>query len=92
MAKRRKKGLDDLEILKLAAADSPEDFKVGMNFSEKAIQNINATAEQMRSESDRAYLCYWVRLSAYVNYTLQGIIDMAAGRKKLEDFTPADFM
>jgi hypothetical protein len=92
MDKRRKKvlnhsdGLDDFELLKYFAADSPEDFRVGMNFSEKAIQNINETAKQMSSESDQAYICYWLRLTAYINYTMQGLVDMATGKKTLADF------
>ena len=92
MAKRNRKdlnhsdGLNDFELLKIFAADSPEDFRVGMNFSEKAIQNINETAKQMSSESDRAYICYWLRLTAYMNYTMQGLVDMATGKKTLEDF------
>ena len=81
---------NDAELLGLFEEEYPLECKRASIYSNNVIKEIEKNIVAAKDESDLTYVIYWLQLTVYTNFVMDGLADMATGgtrKKSMTTFT-----
>lgn len=82
MAKKKKYLSNDAELLGALELEHPEEYKTANICSSRAIDAIEGYASSLFMQSDLTYIIYWLQLTTYVNFIMDGLTKQAENSYK----------
>ena len=82
MSKKKNYVSNDIELLEAFEVRHPEEYKTANIFSSRAIDAIEGHASSLFMQSDLKYVLYWLQLTTYINFIMDGLTKQAESSYK----------
>lgn len=82
MSKKKNYVSNDIGLLEAFEVRHPEEYKTANICSSRAIDAIEGYASSLFMQSDLTYILYWLQLTTYVNFIMDGLTKQAENSYK----------